>query len=202
VLPVNERFLASDRIVEKDGQLVIVAPPMDAWVVRKHRKTAIIVAGERWFVVERAPLGPRLMRYVLARWPHTDTGLPGDEIVYDEAYVVQRDEVMQERATRERGRLARWALQPLIGFAWEGTKRTAHERYGFHPRSVTKQSLYVQWVVMLLLSSVLMFIPFVVYAPIAVLVIDGFFRYSDVFRDTQYPYGFLEWVFRWRRTRF
>ena len=203
-LAKNERFLdagaCTDRVVEEDGALVVIAPPMDEWVVRKHRKLAIVVEGRRWFVAERVPLGPRMIRYALSRWPDADTSIPGDEIVYDEAYVVARDETRKEHRTRQRGRLARWVLQPLYGFAWEGMKRRAHERYGFHPRTVTKRSLYLEWVLLLLCGSMLMFYPAIVYGPCVLLVVDGFIRVSDIFRDTQYPYGFFEWLFRWRKT--
>ena len=201
---VNERFLSADgttdRIVEVDGQLVVIAPPMDDWVVRKHRKLAIVVEGTRWFVAKRAPLGPRMVRYVLSRWPETDTSIPGDEIVYDEAFVSVRDAQRAEHGAQRRGRMARWLMQPIYGFAWEATKRRAHLAYGFHPRTVTKQSLYIEWVLLLLCGSVMFFVPYIVFGPVLVLVADGFIRFSDVFRDTQYPYGFYEWVFRWRKT--
>jgi hypothetical protein len=197
---VVERRLGTDRLIDEGDDLVVYAPPMDGWTVRKFRRLAILVEGRRYYVGERRELNPRVVRYQLHRWPDDDTDLAGGELVYDEQFVLERDVAASDRRIRQQQRLLRWALQPLYGFRWEAAKRRAHVAWGFHPRTITKYSLYLQWVLILLLSAWVIFIPTFVYGPIAFLLIDGFFRVAELFRDPEVPYGFYEWLFHWRKT--
>ena len=60
-------MLGPDRVTVHDDTLVVLAPEMDGWVVRKFRRLAIVFEGERYYVAERAPLALRTLKMVLNR---------------------------------------------------------------------------------------------------------------------------------------
>ena len=205
----KERFVGGDRLVTDGARLVVYAPPTDGWEVRKFRRTAIVVDGARYYVADKTVLNPKMLKYVLEPWRDDNTDLPGGEVVYDEAFVLTRDVAASERRLRTRGRLARWALQPLNGFRWNATKERLHAQYGYHPVHLTKSSLFVQWAVILLVGSQLIFSAFfgpaavlVVLFVVAVLGVDAFFRYADLFHDDPRAYGFYEWLLQPRKREY
>lgn len=191
----------SDHVVELDDGVIIQAPPMEGWRVSRHRKAAIHYRGVRYQLVAVEPIDANTMRYRLVRWRDSDTGMASAEIHYDDEFVRARDSVRSETDARTRAGFALLSLYPILGFLWSGTRRTIHERYGFGLGAVAF-SLFVESAAVCLMATwvLTVFIPPYWWAAAIALTADVAMRWASSLReDFPYPYGFFEWLIRWRR---
>jgi hypothetical protein len=202
--------VAGDSVRLDDNRIVIVSPePMPDWKVGRYRRTAIHFRGTRYAVVGTRPvLGGH--EYVLEPWPARPNELASQEIVYDDAYVRERQD--QAEAVREQKRqfwmiLPAW---PFFGFLPRSVKVKLRSRFGFELVGGTLLSVLVELVALVFLTvftvvrgatgldwltmkiggggEVRDLVLFVA------LVVDTAIR-SGVFFDDEYPpYGFWEWI--------
>jgi hypothetical protein len=136
--------LGPDRLTSRGSAFVVDSPAdMPDWEFRQYRRTAIVVRGARYHVTEKRLLGSGRYRYLLERWPD-GADVPGRTIVYDAAYVADRDAGARTAARRDRVGKALFFVGPLLGLLPARVKLALDDRYGFDPQAVTRQCLFVQ----------------------------------------------------------
>ncbi len=200
-------------LVARDGARIVVdaARDMPDWEVRKARRAAIRFRDLTYFVAAREPGARGRVTYVLEPWPERSADVPGVRLVYDRAYVEQRDrEAGLARAGMALSPLITLAT-PLVGFLPSVTKRRIHSAIGLHPVRATRWSVYLEGAVVVLLGTYLTIMGYVVglggvasvgFAMFAqcvaqvVLTLDLVFRTASLIRGTLDQDGAYEWLFR------
>lgn len=179
-----------DRVVAIGDRLEVWSSrENDGWRPRKHRKIAIVIDDVRHTIVSMRSEGAHVV-YGLERWEPTAAEIPGDEVIYDEAYVVAREQTAASVRGRERTSTILSLASPFVGFLWSRTKRRLHERYGIHPARATRRSMDLQFVVgfftaLFFHSNVLWIVAFPV---------DFLLRFHSLLQDEDEPWGFGEWL--------
>jgi hypothetical protein len=198
--------VGSDMVARKGDVLFVhSSQDMELWKPSRHRKVVVLYDGGRYTVTERHRGVDGRWRYKLEPYPEVLHELPSATIEYGEAFVFQRDETLTALARREARSTRLLFISPLLGFLPSGVKLDLQERYGLDPRTMTHQSLAVEWVIMLACGTWLilgitgafgggLYLFFVVAACIADLLI----RRSNAMLDTVEQFGFLEWLVRRR----
>lgn len=195
------RELGADRVVEVGERIEIWSPrPMEGWVPKRFRRLAVTIEGvEGRYLVEEVRGLDGATVHVLAPWPEDLRDLPGGEVHYDETFVRRRDDARVERQRTSRSRFVLALLGPLIGFLWSKHKQNMHERYGLHPRSATRASLWLEGTILLLLELLTFGVPMATFLVIAVFGLDLLFRGSSMLTEDFSPLGFWEWPFAMER---
>lgn len=209
--PPDSVEFGADRVVVRGGGVVIYAArEMEDWQVREFCRIPVFFRGRKYYLKRRSRVDPPyVMAYELELWPTEFQGESTLSITYDERHVAQRDRQAKSEGRDEIVHAALLTVYPLLGFFWSDFKDHKLERFGFHPRSITEASLYVQlaFVVCEVVFLVLVhtgFFDAVLHragTPVDVLllllcVVDALVRGNQVFRGEERPDGFLEWVFR------
>jgi hypothetical protein len=197
------RELGADRVVAVGDRIEIWSPrPMEGWAPRRFRRLAVTIEGleGRYLVEELRGLDGATV-HVLAPWPDDLRDLPGGEVHYDETFVQSRDRARVEKRRTSRRRIALALLGPLLGLLWSKHKQNMHDRWGLHPRSATRASLWLEGIVLLMLELLTFGTPVATFLVIAVLGLDLLFRGSSMLTEDFSPLGFWEWPFELLRRR-
>jgi hypothetical protein len=209
-----ERVADTDTLRWEGERLVILSPtPMPEWRVGRYRKLAIRFRDRRYLLAEAEPAHGGY-RYALDPWPLRVNELASQEIVYDAAYVREREArvVLLRKLQRQW-----WALTPAIpflGFLPRRTKDTLHERFGVEPITSTQRSVVIEMVAL----GILMTLMFVGAATgldwvtmtvggaggaaasvrdvvlVAALSVDTVLRFGILLDERYEAYGFFEWI--------
>jgi hypothetical protein len=221
----KERSLGLDRLSpQADGSMVVFSsePKDERWRVRRFRKTLVMIEERGYFIHEirdGEKDGCELV-YHLTPWPADTKDIPGDTVVYDQAYLEER---RAETQTRRQAGLMTWMLMllsPLTGLVWERTKRRWHERWDAPPAPMTFVSVLLEflaglfWIVT---SIIFIFVQgyggmvagnslpgdvvnlpgtFARFGLGWILFIDAYLRYNFLNRYQPRYWGFYEWLFR------
>ena len=182
---------------------------MPEWRVGRYRRLAIRFRDQRYMLVEAEPAHGG-HRYALAPWPLVVNELASQEIVYDEAYVREREADVVLFRKRQRQAWALMPALPFLGFLPQSTKGALREHFGLEPIASTRRS-----VIMELIALVFLFIFTVVRGVsgldwltmtiggggelrdilvILFFTVDLGMRCGIFFDDEYEPYGFFEWI--------
>ncbi|MEE2775931.1 MAG: hypothetical protein VYE73_04110 [Acidobacteriota bacterium] len=212
--------LGRDRILIREDRLVVVSrADMSDWVVREFRRTAVLHAGVR-YCLDHRERRDGAFHYALKRWPDELRDMAGGIIEYDRDYVARRDAYTRALTKARRAEPLLVPLYPLIGLLPGRVKGWTADRYGLSEEKATVLSLYLEIAIVLaattfltirlgamgfaqgfgLRSGELASIGFGDREGLILLLLapDLLIRYPKVLRGGAYPYGFWEWLFRWR----
>ena len=214
--------VGSDRVVVAAGNRVIVLSRADmpGWEVRAFRRGAILFRGSHYFVAIKEP-HPGGFRYTLEPWPPDSHDIDGGVIEYDEHFVAARDAGRRTRAAASGVRALLLPLYPLIGLLPGSVKRRLADGFGISEELSTVMSLWLEFLVAAGLAALFTIrsmaglygsalgvrgpIPWLAsltgFAAGGLLLIvpDLLMRYSKILAESQYPWGFWEWLFRRER---
>lgn len=207
---MNERLpsfsVGSDRVLRNGLVLTVVSGiEMEDWQVRDYRRTAVWMAGVRYAVTGRTSGGSGTIRYRLEPWPADDSDPPGAEVVYHREYVEERDRLHSRRKRNSVIRCLLFPLYPLLGLLWFPAKERLQLSLGVEPGKVTGQSLFLQYLALLVLLALSIIAR---HAPLGlnsgwvlglalILVPDAIMRWS--MHNDGFPAGFGEWLVRRQR---
>ncbi len=212
--------IGRDHVVpQEDGTLLVFSkePKEETWRLRKFRRTRIVVRGEGYFLAQiRDGGGACDLVYVLAPWPKGTSDLPGAVVEYDDSYVKALRQKWEHihRVERPLG-FGMLLASPILGLAWDRTKRRWEEAYGTAALRLTQNSIYVEGAfggVVVLLKTILFtvmafaggfgqgasflnIVPTWLFVVSLVLAFDALLRYQAVQEVPPRLYGFLEYVF-------
>ena len=143
-MPRKAEAFGADRVWTRGETLVVEsAADRPEFELRQYRRTAILVGGARYAVAEKRLLDGGGFRYVLEPWPE-GADVPGRTIVYDAEYAGARDAAARLATRRDRVGKTLFFVGPLLGLLPARVKLVLDDRYGFDPRTVTRQCLFVQ----------------------------------------------------------
>jgi hypothetical protein len=204
----------SDRIVRhEDCVWVDSAVEMPDWEFRDYRKLAVLFQGRRYFVAEKTPLPGGRYRYRLDPWPDDLTDIPGRTVEYDERYVAERDARLRRDTRNARAGEALSFVSPFLGLLPASVKLKLNDRYAYDPVTVTKQSLVLEYLVLMVLLALTVIDVFVrmrgatlfggrlgtVLVVLILVAVDILVRRGRVESDAMEQPGFWEWALPRRR---
>lgn len=207
--------IGSDRIYRQDDRVFIQAvEPMD-WPVREFCRVAIFFEGRRYYLCSKwAAERPYAMVYELRPWPSDLHEASTVSVVYDEAYVLERDQAAMTGRRQDHVYLALVLFYPFLGLLWSGFKERVLTRVGFEPSSITKASIaltfnlfiaegvFVGWLGAGLLMGLLgqPALQPIDWGLMLLLGSDSVLRFSQSLKvDVDHWWGFGEWL--WPRRR-
>jgi len=203
-------IIGSDKVeAERERVIIHAAEPMD-WPIREFCRIPLYFQGQKYYLRSRRKgERPYAMVYELWPWPADLQDASARHIIYDEAYVLARDDLAARRRGHERLYLALLPLYPLLGFCWSRFKNRVLARLGFEPRSITTASvaltfslflaegIFVGW----LAGGILMYLlrqpglRAVDWALLLVLGADSIMRFGQSLKlDVEDHWGFCEWL--------
>jgi len=198
--------MGRDRVQRAGTSLTIISTvDMPEWEVREFRRVAVWFGGTRYELSGRSRGGAGRIHYRLDPWPDDPTERPGAEVFYDRDYVAQRDRLLEVRRRLGVAGALLLPVHPLLGFLWYPTKERLQLTLGVEPDRVTRWSLFLEYLVLLVLGALNIIAR---HAPlgltdgllvvfILVLVPDAIMRWS--LGHDGFPAGFYEWLVRRRR---
>ncbi len=180
------------------------------WPIREFCKVPIFFRGQKYYLRSKLEgRQPGLMVYQLCPWPAQLHEASPRSVVYDEAYVAQRDEAAAAARRHQRLYVALLPLYPFLGLLWSGFKNRILGPLGFEPGSITQASvvlifnalivegIFVGWLRGGLLTYFLSR-PVLRSADWAVMLLlgaDSAMRFGQVLKmDVQEHWGFCEWL--------
>jgi hypothetical protein len=147
-------YVGPDRVSYRgDAVAVVSAVEMPGWEYRDHRKIAVVFRGARYYVAEKALRPDGRYRYLLTPWPDDLTDLPGATVHYDERYVEERDARLRREAREDRTAEALSFVSPFLGLLPASLKLKLNDRYAYDPVTVTKQSLVLEYLLLMVLMA-------------------------------------------------
>ncbi len=207
--------IGSDKVCLEDGRLVIHAAEAMDWPIREFCRVPVYFQEHKYYVrSKRDGERPYRVIYELWPWPEEVHEAPAKWVVYDEAYVAQRDRAAAAARRKEALYAMLLPVYPLLGLFWSGFKHRVLGPLGFEPRSITQASIvltfglfivegiFVGW----LAGGILMY--FVGQSPLrpvdwmltVVLGTDSVMRFGQTLKlDAEHCWGFCEWLWPQRR---
>jgi hypothetical protein len=209
----DARYTIGSDTVSLQGMTVVIeaACEMPEWRATRYRRTAVRIGAHTYFVSSKDRRPGGACRYVLEPWPEDHHDMPGNVVQYDPVYVKERDLRRREQARREKEAFGLWVVRLLLGFLPSGVKHRLNERYGFHPLTVTEQSLFIQRFVLIGLMGLFMIHMFTgvlgakglpLLGGIALIGVDLVVRTGQALTASLDQYGFGEWIVRRYKPRF
>jgi hypothetical protein len=204
------RRLGPDRVhITPEGIVIEAARPMD-WSVREFCRIPIFYDRRKYYLRQQSDAPPPFMkRYELGSWPSQWREESSCHVVYDDAYVRERDEAFYEARRHDRSHTLLLPFYPLLGWGWADFKNRTLPQRGFDPRSVTDASVRLGFVLLMgeavfcgwLNGGLLVWIfKSGVWRPadwvlLAVLILDTVLRYGQSLKlDVERHWGFCEWL--------
>lgn len=200
----------SDKVHAEGERLIIQATePMD-WPIREFCRIPLYFQGRKYYLrSKRKGEPPYAMVYELWPWPTGSHEASTRQVIYDEAYVLERDRMAAKGRGYERLHVILLPLYPLLGLCWSGFKNRVLASIGFEPGSITKASIaltfnlfiaegvFVGW----LAGGLLMYLlqrpglRVVDWALMIMLGADSLMRFSQSLKlDVDRHWGFCEWL--------
>lgn len=202
--------IGSDEVcVERERVVIHAAEPMD-WPVREFCRVPILFQGSKYYLRSKTTgEQPRKNIYELWPWPAELHEESPRVILYNEAYVADRDSAAADGRRREWANRLLLPLYPFLGLFWSGFKNHILGPRGFEPGSITKASIaltfnlffaegiFVGWLAGGILTY---FVGSYALRPadwllLLVLGVDTVMRFGQTLRfDVQDHWGFCEWL--------
>lgn len=182
------------------GESVVIyaVREMMDWDVREFCRIAIDFQGSRYYLSEQTRTAPPYaVRYTLKPWPANRPDLPSRMIVYDAAYVAQREQASREERRSVLGRLVLLPFYPCLGLLWSHPKQKLI-RFGFNPASITAGSVFMIFCLAFVGGIFVGYLGFFGVVQCLALILlfgDVVVRYHQLLQDAERPWGFLEWLF-------
>ena len=194
---------------EGERLLIRAAEPMD-WPVREFCKVPIFFQGQKYYL--RAKHKTEQLRpvvYELWPWSADMREASPCTVVYDAAYVIERDKAAAKGRRHQRHYLILVPLYPLLGLLWSGFKNRVLGPLGFEPGSITKisilltfnlfiaEGIFVGWLAGGILTYCLGWstMRLVDCALTLVLGVDSAMRFGQSLKfDVDEHWGFCEWL--------
>lgn len=214
------KSIGSDRVFFKGNGIHIKSNvKMSEWKVTRYRKTVVVFEEEK-YQLQNIIKEDESYTYILSPLPSNSSAIPANIIEYNESYVKQRDETLEQFEKDSKIRLLLLSLYPFLGFLYHKTKLNLHERYGFHPGHITRVSLFLEWIAGLMMLAVIAIatlagglsniytggssgssiVSSLIYTFLAVatviLFVDAGARFRHYKSDSMNQYGFFEWLIR------
>lgn len=207
--------VGTDRVcVGKEGVVIEATEPME-WPVREFYRTPVYFEGRKYFVRGAGnAAAPFAKRYELWPWPADQPEQSTRMVIYDEAYVTERNASARARRGGNRWHLILLPFFPFLGLFWSGFKHRVLMKAGFEPRSITSASIavvfqlfiiegiFVGWLgsgglMWFLQNGNLRALDLLLTG---ILFADVIIRFSQHLQlDVDRPWGFCEWL--WPRKR-
>jgi hypothetical protein len=136
--------MASDKVCVETERLIVHAAEAMDWPVREFCRVPIIFRGQKYYVRSKRD-GERAHTFIyeLWLWPEKLQEASVREVVYDEAYVIERDKAAARSRRRDRLHFILLPFYPFLGLFWSGFKNRTLGRLGFVPISITRASIAV-----------------------------------------------------------
>ena len=134
--------IGSDRVDLEQGRLLIHAiEPMD-WPIREYCRVPIYFCEQKFYLRSKHE-GQRPYRvvYELWAWPEDVHEASTKCVVYDEAYVTERNQAAVAARRKERLYAILLPTYPFLGLFWSSFKDRVLVPLGFEPRSITQASI-------------------------------------------------------------
>ncbi len=188
--------------VEPERLMIYAAEPMDL-PIREFCKVPVYFRGIKYYArSRRAGEGPCAVMYELWPWPAGLQESSTRQLIYDEAYVAERDRLALIRRRHERLFLVLLPIYPLLGLCWSRYKNQVLGRWGFEPGSITKASIFFIFSVFLVegifvgwLGGGVLGVRALDYALLVLLGADTVLRYDQALKlDVERYWGICEWV--------
>ncbi|MCP4006427.1 MAG: hypothetical protein GY725_19785 [bacterium] len=213
-LPKQGRAVGEDWIKPVgDDLLVIARVPLREWTASRFRKSAVLIDGTRYFVAEAFepdrgrpdPAAGRGYRYRLIRWPDDLHDRPSNTLVYDEAFVANRNSERQSAWARLGVFAIGLPFYPLLGLLPSNIKCGLQESFEFDALTSTQVSMRCEYILGVICLGLI--VPQVIFgdplgvgpfaAPIAagILLLDCGMRWERMKEGGGRQYGALEWIF-------
>lgn len=198
--------IGSDNIHFEQERLYIHAfEPMD-WPAREFSRIPVFVQGRKYYVRSvRDGNPPYAMVYELWPWPADLHEESTREVIYDEAYVLERDKLAAKGRGYHRLHVVIAPLYPLLGLCWSRFKYGILVRLGFEPHSITGASIFLIFL-LAVMAGVFGIIGggLPMYFLMVLLGVDSLMRYSQYIEqnvDAEHHWGFYEWLLGRKRKR-
>lgn len=211
----EEHCVGRDKVLIYDDKVVILAANEMDWPLREFCRPPIYFRGCKLYLREKSPAeAPYVMRYELWGWPENLHEESPHSVLYDEAYVQDRDAEAAREKFHARGRGFLVWFYPLLGFLWSSCKEKHLVPFGIRAISATRMSIALAFNLMILegvfagwLGRGLLAAAFddrdvivIDWIALFALGLDSLFRYSQLLHgEAQYPWGFFEWAAFWRK---
>jgi hypothetical protein len=207
----NARKVGSDEVhVESERVFIRAARAMD-WPIREFCRMPIWFAGRKYYLrAKHTEAKSNRPVYELWPWPDDLHGGSTQGVIYDDAYVAERD---RNAGTARR---CHWAyllllpLYPVLGLFWSRFKNVVFVPMGFEIGSLTKVSvvftfylfflhaIFAGWLqtgfLVLLISPSLQWLDWVLLLAMA---LDCAMRFGQTLKsDVTEHWGFCEWLVR------
>ena len=207
--------IGSDKVYLEQGRLIIHAVEAMDWPIREFCRVTVYFQEHKYYVrSKREGERPYRVVYDLWPWPEDVHEASAKWLVYDEAYVAERDTAAAKARRKERLYAILLPVYPLSGLFWSGFKNRVLGHLGFEPRSITQASIaltfgifiaegiFVGW----LAGGILMYLlgrpalrP-VDWLLLLVLAADAMMRFGQSLKlDVERSWGFCEWLLPGRR---
>ena len=207
--------IGRDEVCFKGECVVIHAAEAMDWPVREFCKVPIWFQGRKYYLrSKRSGEQPRPILYELWPWPSDLHEASPHAVVYDEAYVLERDEGAARTRRYQRVYLALLPFYPFLGLLWSGFKDRVLSPLGLEPGSITKTSIvltfnlfvvegiFVGWLAGGILTYFLgrPALRPVDWVLMLLLGADSAMRFGQTIKlDVRQHWGFCEWL--WPRKR-
>lgn len=195
----------TDHISRQGEELVVYTPSeYPDWRVSEFRKTVIVFGQENYYVREARRLGKHRFCYTLRPWQHSLHDLPGRIVTYSEDTSRERDTVWRQKRWAGLYEIISSLISPAAGFLPSRLKLRLMHTTGLDPASMTRHSLYIQYLAFPLLAFNIIMVPFlftedlllasVIQVCLLLLCLDALFRTGRLMEGGVIQYGLFEWL--------
>ncbi len=205
----------SDKVCLREDRLIVHATEVMDWPIREFSKVPIYFQERRYYVrAKRDAEPPYRVVYELWPWPEDLHEVSAKWVVYDEAYVVERNRAAAKARRKEWLYAILLPVYPVLGLFWSGFKHRVLGPLGFETRSITQASIalifglfiaegiFVGW----LAGGILVYLGgwpalrCVDWLVMLLLGADLLVRFSQSLKlDVEHCWGFCEWLWPGRR---
>jgi hypothetical protein len=202
--------IGSDKVcVEPERLIIHAAEPMDLPIREFCRVPLYFQGGKYCLLSKHKGERPYAMVYELLPWPRDLHEASTRQVVYDDAYVIERDKMAAKGRCDEWLRTALLLFYPLLGLCWSRFKNGVLGSLGFETSSITKASIaltfnlfmaegvFVGW----LAGGILTYLigqpklRTVDWALMLLLGADSLMRFGQSLKlDVEHHWGFCEWL--------
>ncbi len=207
--------IGSDTVYQEDNRLIIHATEAMDWPIREFSRVPIYVLGHKYYLrSKRAGEHPPAVVYELWPWPDHQFEKANISVIYDAAYVAERNQLAASTRRHELVYYLLLPLYPLLGLFWSDCKERLLSPIGFEPDSITRISIFLTLNLFLVQGILVAFLgggffkqlglPHLWALDFILLVlflVDPILRFSQALKlDAHRHWGFCEWCWpgAWR----
>jgi len=202
--------IGSDEVCLEGERLIIHAAERMDLPIREFCRVPLYFQGRRYYLHSKhRGQRPYAMVYELLPWPADSHEASTRHVIYDEAYVIERDKMAAKARRHEWLHTALLPFYPLLGLCWYRFKNRVLGRLGFEASSITKASIaltfnlfvveaiFVGWLMGGILTHLMGQAKLrpVDWGLMLLLGADSLMRFDQSLRsDGEHHWGFCEWL--------